>query len=190
MSKSQKKYKPKINTVCNILVKDADGNYRKAFSVEGDKETDHSIYFLVWNDTTRDTVTKYSYHAKQTQGLVQTHIGKDGLREVSKKFQKSLVIRKRAIFSICGMLDINRLAVVEKQESDIVVSIQTRYLDHCIYLFYTTQQGLYEYAKQHNEVLLHNYKVPSQFIPELKFAVLIQEDVLRTIQGKNQKHHS
>jgi len=176
---------PKINTVCNIFAKDGVGRHRKLFSVEGDKSlSDNSIYFIVWNDTRRESITKYSFHAWLNNGLVQTHVGEDKLRLISKRYQKPLVDRDRAIFSIHGINDIEDLPTEKILDEDILLSIKPEYLGDCTYLFYTSQESLYKYARQHREIILHNYNIPTKFIAELNFGVLIQEKILRDIQSK------
>jgi len=184
MRKSLLKNKVTINTISKILVKDSNGNYKKLFTVEGDKkESDSSVYFVVWNCDSRDSILKYSYHSWSEDGLVETHIGEDKLRNLSRRFQKPLIQRDRAIFSIHGVSNIDKLASEEYLKEDILVTLKPEYLHVCTYLFYTTQNSLRGYASQHDEIVLHNYKIPTRFTSELNFAVLIQRETLTKIQS-------
>lgn len=173
------------NIVCNILSKDADGNYRKIFSVEGDKQADTSIYFYEWSsDSSNPNKSHYSYHSKKDgNGLVRTHLS--GLKDISKRQQKSLDQRDRVICSYHYQSgrDLGSFAIATPTQDDICLTTIPEHFGSCEYVFYTTEKGLREYLNSKSMFVVHTYPIPVKYLKELNFAVLIQQTVLMNIQS-------
>ena len=173
------------NHVCNILIKDKGGQYRKLFSIEGDKPNDPSVYIYSWsNGVNNPNKGHYSYHSKKDEnGLVRVHLSH--IKDVSKRQQQPLDQRKRVMcsyhFNHGVRLDKFPLEVQNKE--DICLTGKPEYFNSCEYVFYVTEQGLREYATQKNLIVLHKYVVPVKYVKQLHFAVLIQEKVLVAIQS-------
>jgi len=173
------------NAVCSIFAKDAQGNHRKIFSVEGDKESDPSIYFYEWSGSeNKEKVSHYSYHSKQDEnGLVQTHVS--SIKDVSKQRQMPIETRIRVICTYQYQYDkaTEDFPLGTLGPNDIFITAKPEYFGSCQYIFYAHEQGLKEYAQQKKCIVLHTYSVPVKNISQLWFGVLIQQDTLTAIQS-------
>jgi hypothetical protein len=172
--------------ICNVLLKNSDEYFLLA-SVEGEKkEEDPSVYFVVQSgNESRENAFQYSYHHFQTNELVQTHV--KGMQDKSKRFQKPLSRRNKAILSV-HLNDFNKNSAprTTRSEKDIVLSIKHEFVKFCNFLFYTTEKSLFDYACLHDEVVLHKYDLPTSY-SKVGFAVLMQKEKLQEIQFKPPK---
>jgi hypothetical protein len=173
------------NLICNILSKDAKGNYRKIFSVEGDKQADASVYFYEWSSGSNDSnKNHYSYHSKKDRnGLVRTHLS--GMKDISKRQQKPLEQRDRVICSYHYQSgrDLESFPIGIPTQPDICLTILPIHFGNCEYVFYTTEKGLKEYTNSKSMIVVHKYPMPVKHVKHLNFAVLIQQAVLEYIQS-------
>lgn len=176
----------KKNVICNILLKDMDGNYRKIFTVEGDDQKDQSIYFYEWSSKLNNLNKRhYSYHSKKDiNGFVRTHIS--DIKHLSKRQQAPLNQRKKVICSFHYQNDrkLNDFPFSIPEKTDVYLTIRSEYFGYCEYVFYVNEEGLTEYSTQKSLIVLHKYALPVKHLKQLHFAVLIQEKVLTVIQSE------
>jgi hypothetical protein len=172
------------NHVCNILTIDEDGKYRKLFSIEGDKPDDPSVYIYNWsNGVNNPNKGHYSYHSKKdSNGLVRVHLS--NIKDVSKRQQQPLDQRQRVMCShhFNSGVRLGKFPFGVQSKDDICLTGKPEYFNSCEYVFYTTEQGLREYAAQKSLVVLHKYPLPVKHVARLHFAVLMREKTLIAIQ--------
>ncbi|MCF7831533.1 MAG: hypothetical protein K9M36_01440 [Candidatus Pacebacteria bacterium] len=174
----------KINHVCDILIKDTDGNFRKVFKIEGDKISDPSIYIHLPNVDNPSKRLHYSYHVKEKNGLVIVHLKHDCTQKLNptEKQQKPLAQRKRPFFS-CWPQKIERYPIKkEPKKEDIVIPIKSIYLQKVYFIFYPDKNTLTKEIHNKNQMCVFSQKIPFVNSADVYLGVVINKTDLIEIQ--------
>lgn len=173
-----------INHVCDILIKDTDGNFRKVFEIEGDKENDPSIYIHLPDVNNPLKRLHYSYHCKTKNGLVTVHLKHKYTQELNptEKQQKPLAQRSRPFFS-CWPQKIERYPIKkEPKKEDIIISMKSIYLQKIYFIFYPDKSTFIKDIHNKNQMCIFSQKIPFVNSVDVYLGVVINKTDLIEIQ--------
>jgi hypothetical protein len=183
----------KRNRICEVLLRDSKDIWRSLFSIEGDKSNDPSLYIIknihINPETTddeerlRNFSLQKSYHFKKDKdGLIQTHLKRDGHRF---GIQKQKPLNERTIpISVFHNNNDNVEAYPERTpgEKDIKLTIKPDFINFYEFIFFTELNGLSRYLSDHDQFLLHQYELPLKHL-KVNLAVSIHIQKLKEIQS-------